>query len=300
MSRLILAAALAAAGVYCQLPADSNAADAVANDGAAAGADSSVVVLTAGDIAACTPGSSLTARILDTIPGTIVIPGDAAYYSSVNRQPYRTCFDTTWGRHKARIRPVPGNHDADPDGMKRYFDYFGDAAGPRPGGYYSFDIGDWHVIALNSNIAMGPSSPQGQWAARDLASNSRRCTMAVMHHPRFSSGPHPPEPTTAGIWPLLDSAGVDLVVSGHDHLYERLAPMRANGRRDYTRGIRTFVVGVGGNMLYGFGAIHPASERRQNRVYGILKLTLSPRSYAWEFIPAQRTTFRDSGRAPCH
>lgn len=259
-----------------------------------------VTVLAAGDIAACTRGSWLTARLLDSLDGRIIVPGDAAYFSAQDRNPYRTCYDTTWGRHKARTHPVPGNHDADPDGMRRYFDYFGDAAGPKPGAYYSFDVGAWHVVALNSNIAMEPDSEQGRWAAADLAANRARCTMAVMHHPRFSSGPHEKGSGPASIWPLLESSGVDLVLSAHDHLYERLAPMRTNGVRDDARGVRQFVVGTGGNLLYGFGRIHRNSQSRQNRVHGLLKLTLAPESYAWQFVPASRTTFRDSGRSACH
>ena len=298
MARLILAAALVAGVVYWQLPSDSDAAES-ATTSVGQASDSGVVVLAAADIAACTRGAWLTARILDSIDGPILIAGDAAYWSRSDPQPYRTCFDTTWGRHKSRVRPVPGNHDADADGMRRYFEYFGDAAGPRPGGYYSFDVGAWHVIALNSNIAMGAGSPQREWAAADLAQSRGKCTIAVMHHPRFSSGPHTPDARAAQIWPLLDSAGVDILIAGHDHIYERLAPMRTDGRRDATRGIRTFVVGTGGNTLYGFGAIHPNSERRQNRVLGVLKLTLEPSRYAWEFVPAERTSFRDSGQAAC-
>ena len=265
---------------------------------ARAQSDSVTVVLAAGDIAACTPGAELTAKLLDTLSGTILIPGDAAYYSRRNPQPYRTCFAPTWGRHQARIRPVPGNHDADPDGMRRYFDYFGDAAGPQPGGYYSFDAGAWHVVALNSNLAMDADSPQGRWLAETLARNTTRCVLALLHHPPFSSGPYAPDANVTAVLPLLARGGVDVVVAGHDHLYERLAPMNATGARD-ARGMRTFVVGVGGNQLYGFGAIHPGSERRQNRVYGILKLTLSPTDYRWEFVPAQPTRFRDAGRTSC-
>lgn len=259
-----------------------------------------VTVLAAGDIAACTRGAWLTARLLDSLDGRIIVPGDAAYFSVRDRNPYRTCYDTTWGRHKARTHPVPGNHDSDSHGMRRYFEYFGDAAGPQPGGYYSFDVGAWHVIALNSNIAMGPDSEQGRWAASDLADNRARCTMAVMHHPRFSSGPHEKSSAPASIWPLLESSGVDVVLSAHDHLYERLAPMRSDGVRDDARGIRQFVVGTGGNLLYGFGRIHRNSQSRQNHVHGLLELTLAPESYAWQFVPASRTRFRDSGRSTCH
>jgi acid phosphatase type 7 len=278
-------------------------------DGASAGdasvtpasvaSDTTVVVLAAGDIAACTRGSFLTARLLDSLPGQILVPGDAAYFSRQHRDPYGTCYDSTWGRHKARTRPVPGNHDADPDGMRRYFAYFGAAAGPQPGGYYSFRLGAWHVVALNSNLPMGPDSDQGRWLARTLAENPTRCALAFMHHPRFSSGPHERSPHAVAAWPLLERGGVDVLISAHDHVYERLAPMRGTGARDDARGVRQFVVGTGGNTLYGFSRVHPNSQSRQNRVHGLLKLTLAPDAYAWEFVPAAGTSFRDAGRWRC-
>jgi 3',5'-cyclic AMP phosphodiesterase CpdA len=212
-----------------------------------AGADSGHVLLAAGDIAACTGGSTLTARILDSIPGDIIVPGDAAYLQHDQPNPYQTCYAITWGRHKARTHPVPGNHDMEPAMLPLYFAYFGDAAGPAPGGYYSFDIGAWHVLALNSSLPMDGESEQGRWILADLAANNRRCTLAFMHHPRFSSGPHSSNAAVAAGFELLARDGVDVLVSGHDHIYERFAPMRPNGGRDDRDGVRQFVVGTGGN-----------------------------------------------------
>lgn len=262
--------------------------------------DSGHVLLAAGDIAACTPGSMLTARILDSIPGDIIVPGDAAYLRADQPDPYTTCYATTWGRHKTRTRPVPGNHDAEPAMLRLYFAYFGAAAGPAPGGYYSFDAGGWRVLALNSNIAMDRDSEQGRWIVETLAANSRRCTLAFMHHPRFSSGPHRRNTVVNSGFELLQRGGVDVLVSAHDHIYERFAPMRPNGERDDRNGVRQFVAGTGGNGLYAIRSVQRHSERRQNRVYGVLKLTLRSTDYSWEFVPASPTQFRDQGSARCH
>jgi hypothetical protein len=260
----------------------------------------SAVVIAAGDIAACTSGASETARLLDSLPGTIIVAGDAAYPSRRDPNPYKTCYDSTWGRHKERTRPVPGNHDVLPRSvMRMYFNYFGDAAGQEPDGYYSFDVGRWHVLALNSTIPMGPRSKQGKWVAADLEASQAQCTLAFMHHPRFSSGPHSKAFTTRDVFPLLVKAGVDVVVSAHDHIYERFSPMRADGSLDKT-GVRQFVVGTGGNMLYPVQAIEPNSEISSNEAFGVLKLTLHPTSYAWEFVPVEGGTFRDVGRSECH
>jgi 3',5'-cyclic AMP phosphodiesterase CpdA len=258
------------------------------------------VLLAAGDIAACTGGSVLTARILDSIPGDIIVAGDAAYLQPDQPDPYATCYATTWGRHKLRTHPAPGNHDMEPAMQRLYFAYFGAAAGEPPGGYYSFEAGDWLVLALNSTIAMDAASPQGRWIRRTLAANPRRCSLAFMHHPRFSSGPHRTNPAAAAGFELLHRGGVDVLVSAHDHIYERFAPMRPSGARDDQDGVRQFVVGTGGNALYRIRSVRRHSQRRQNRVYGVLKLTLRSTDYSWEFVPASPTDFRDSGSTSCH
>jgi 3',5'-cyclic AMP phosphodiesterase CpdA len=175
-----------------------------------------------------------------------------------------------------------------------YFAYFG-ASAPRP--YYSFDVGAWHVLSLNSNISVTQGSPQYEWVRSDLASNPALCTLAYWHHPRFSSGPNGNHPRMSALWQLLDEAGVEVVLAGHDHLYERFAPQDADGR-PASAGIRAFVVGTGGTHLYEGGAVQPNSEVR-GRAWGVLKLTLRSTDYAWEFVPVPGYAFRDFGTASC-
>ncbi len=290
-----------AAGAACgsRSGRGSDSSSEVSSAGEIASPDTDAVLLVAGDIAACTAGSFLTARLLDSLAGEIIIPGDAAYASERDPNPYRTCFDTTWGRHKSRIHPVLGNHDAEPRVIRRYFDYFGAAAGKWPGGYYSFDVGQWHVLALNSTIDLRPGSRQGKWVKADLAAHPALCVLAFMHHPLFSSGPHSKQLSVRAIFPLLDSAGVDLVVSAHDHIYERFTPMHEDGSSD-ERGIRQFVIGTGGNVLYPIEQRQPNSEAQNSEDFGLLKLALHPRGYAWEFVPAAPSDFHDAGSGTCH
>jgi hypothetical protein len=293
---IVIFASAAAAGCGSRGESKSSA---VSSAGEIAAPDTDAVLLAAGDIAACTSGAFLTARLLDSLAGEIIVAGDAAYASERDPNPYKTCFDSTWGRHRKRIHPVPGNHDAEPRVIRRYFDYFGASAGDSPGGYYSFDVGQWHVVALNSTIDLRPRSRQGKWLAADLAAHPALCVLAFMHHPRFSSGPHTKQPWVLAIFPLLDSAGVDVVVSAHDHIYERFAPMHDDGSSD-ERGVRQFVVGTGGNALYAIEQLQSNSEAHDIDDNGILKLTLHPRGYAWEFIPAAASDFHDAGSGTCH
>lgn len=268
-------------------------------DEAARGVSDTVhVLLAAADVAACTDGSVRTALLLDSLPGTIVVAGDAAYSARGLANPYTACYEPTWGRHKERTHVAPGNHDLELSMMRLYFAYFGDRAGAPPGGYHAFDAGSWRVLALNSNIAMHARSTQGRWILAELARHRGRCTLAFMHHPRFSSGPHRRGAYIGAGFELLARGGVDVILSGHDHLYERFAPMRPNGARD-DAGVRQFVVGTGGNGLYAIRRVARNSETRQNSVYGVLQLTLRPAAYSWEFVPAAATAFRDSGSAPC-
>lgn len=256
------------------------------------------VVLAAGDVATCGPGAEQTASQLALLHGTVLVLGDAAYASRRDPNPYRTCYDRTWGRFRDRTRAVMGNHDASL--RDAYFAYFREAAGPRPGGYYSFEAGPWHVLALNSTIDVSRGSPQWRWAAADLAAHRTRCTLAVMHHPRFSSGPHSDEDRLAPLWSLLDSAGVDVVVAAHDHIYERFAPMNARGDRDPSSGMRLFVAGTGGAPTYNIARVARNSEVRSDRAHGLLRLTLYRDRYDWEFIPAARSRFRDAGSGTCN
>ena len=258
-----------------------------------------VVFAGAGDIADCAKtGDSLTANLLDTIPGTVFTVGDNAYPSGSTAD-YANCYGPTWGRQKARTRPVPGNHEYSTQGATPYFAYFGAAAGDPTKGYYSYDLGDWHIIALNSNIADAAGSAQEQWLRADLATHPVRCTLAYFHHPLFSSGTLE-DTSVRALWQALYDGGADLVLNGHDHDYERFAPQTPAGLADSVYGIREFVVGMGGAGLFTFSTPAPNSQVRNDVTYGVLKLTLNSTGYDWKFLPIAGKTFTDAGSATCH
>jgi hypothetical protein len=259
------------------------------------------VLVGAGDIASCSSSNDeATARLLDDIPGTVFTVGDNVYPSSRRRGNPFPCYDASWGRHKHRTRPIPGNHEYDGEYLGAYFDYFGRAAGERDKGYYSYDLGQWHIIALNTMIETGAASTQGRWLNRDLAENRRLCTLAYFHHPPFSSGPHPTNRRAMHLWETLSSAGVDVVVSGHDHVYERFAPMTADGKRDERAGTRQFIVGTGGKSHYALRRAAKGSEVRNADTFGVLKLTLGAHGYDWRFVPVHGRRFTDAGSGTCH
>ncbi len=213
---------------------------------------------------------------------------------------FQQSYDRSWGRLKSITRPSMGNHEGLGEG---YYTYFGDAAGPRDRGYYSFDVGAWHVVALNSNcriVACDSTSVQLAWLREDLAAHQSLCTLAYWHHPRFSSGQHQDSKVMHPIWEELYASGVDIVLSGHDHDYERFAPFDAGGRVDMSRGIRSFIVGTGGARHAVFDTIKTGSEVRNQDTFGVLKLTLHPASYEWEFVPEAGKTFTDTGTGRCH
>ena len=192
------------------------------------------VFVGAGDIAQCHTGHSEgTAKLLDAIPGTVFTLGDNAYFTG-SREDYRNCYGPTWGRHRARTRPVPGNHEYESPGAIPYFEYYGPAAGPFGQGFYSFDIGPWHLIALNSNIDVGESSEQVRWLREDLRSSRARCTLAFWHHPLFSSGPNGNMRPMQTIWRILMEESADVVLTAHDHLYERFGPQDPARRGEAT------------------------------------------------------------------
>lgn len=256
------------------------------------------VFVGAGDIANCSrTQDEATAELLDNIPGTVFTLGDNAYPDGTLAQ-FNDCYEPSWGRHKSRTKPVPGNHDYHVSGAAGYFDYFGSAAGDRSKGYYSYDLGAWHIIALNSEIAQGAGSAQEQWLRADLAANPNVCTLAYWHHPRFSSGRHGNSTASQALWQALYEYGADVVLNGHDHTYERFAPQNPSGQAD-PNGIREFVVGTGGAGLYPFPTIQPNSEVRNNTAHGVLKLTLHSTSYDWQFVPIAGLTFTDSGTGNC-
>jgi acid phosphatase type 7 len=263
----------------------------------AAGNDS--VLVGAGDIADCaTQEDTRTAQLIETIPGTVFTMGDNVYQTGTAAE-FQNCYEPTWGRFKDRTRPSPGNHDYYSINATPYYDYFRDKAGQPGQGYYSYDLGQWHIVSLNSNIGSQANSPQNLWLKADLAKNRRTCTLAYWHHPVFSSGVHGNDPKMKDIWQTLYSNGVDVVVNGHDHHYERFSPQNPSGKADATRGIRQFVVGTGGTRLRNLRSRQPNSEVQNTDTHGVIKLTLRPTSYDWEFMPISGKTFRDQGSANC-
>jgi acid phosphatase type 7 len=263
------------------------------------------VLVGAGDITSCDQTrDEATAQLIDGIAGTVFTLGDNAYPDGTPMQ-FNNCYGPTWGRHKDRTRPSPGNHDYITSGAIGYYTYFGTTASPLDTdctsnckGYYSYNLGDWHIIVLNSELNHDAGSAQEQWLRADLTANQSMCTLAYWHKPRFSSGLHGNNADVQPFWQALYDYGADVVLNGHDHSYERFASQNPTGQAD-PRGIREFVVGTGGAALYSFLTIRPNSEVRSNDTWGVLKLTLHPTSYDWEFIPVPGQTFRDSGTGNC-
>jgi len=268
-------------------------------------ADTAAVLVGAGDIADCKDlsGAEATAKLLEKIPGTVFAAGDLAYPDG-SKQNFE-CYDKTWGRVKSRTRPAPGNHEFHQKGATYYFQYFGAAAGDPNNGYYSYDLGSWHIIVLNSECAevggCDIGSRQEKWLRADLAAHSVGCKLAYFHKPLFSSGgAHGDDLLIKPLWQALYEANADVVISGHDHDYERFAPQTPDGKSDMSRGIREFVVGTGGKNHRPFKTPHPNSEVRDATAFGVLKLTLRPGNYNWEFIPESGKSFTDVGSAQCH
>ena len=263
------------------------------------------VLVGAGDIASCgLDGDEATARLLDTIPGTVFTAGDNAYDNG-SAQDFAECYSPSWGRHRDRTRPAAGNHDWLTDNARGYRDYFGPNGLNSDGDtWYSYDLGAWHVVVLDSSCSnvggCTRDSDQGRWLEADLAASDALCTLAIWHHPRFSSGDeHGNDPAVDPFWRSLYEAGADVIVSGHDHDYERFAPQDPNGVEDRERGIRQFVAGTGGAAIRGFDAPQPNSELRVAVSPGVLKLTLHERAYDWAWLPTA-STVSDLGFAACH
>ncbi len=269
--------------------------------GAGSARGSSAELVGAGDIADCdSQGDEQTAALLDRIPGTVFTAGDNAYSDGADSD-YTRCYEPSWGRHKSRTRPSPGNHDFRTSRAAPYYRYFGGSAGVAGRGYYSYDVAQWHVVSLNSNSDMRAGSPQEQWLRADLAANPARCVLAYWHHPRFSSGTeHGSDRRTQPLWQALYDFNADVVLAGHEHNYERFGPQSPAGAADPARGIREFVVGTGGAEHYSFGPPLPNSEARNGDTWGVLKLTLLPDGYRWRFIPVAGMTYSDSGSGRCH
>ncbi len=263
------------------------------------------VLVGAGDIMRCNylaPGKS-TASLLDGIAGTVFADGDLVYPGTSD---WATCYDPYWGRHKARTLPIMGNHEYD-QAPTSYFNYWGAAAGDPSKGYYSLDLGAWHVVVINSQCSQvggcQAGSPQEQWLRADLAAHPALCTIAFWHIPLFpfSVTQQTGELKMKPIWQALYDAGADVVVSGHHHEYGRFAPQQADGTLDPIRGVREFLVGTGGNLLGTLPSpMNPNIEVASDATFGVLKLTLHATSYDWQFIPVAGGTFTDSGSAACH
>ncbi len=266
------------------------------------------VLVGAGDIALASDpsGAEATAKLLDGIDGHVITLGDNAY-ENATLDDYLDAYAPSWGRHRWRTHPAVGNHEYNVPHAAPYFAYFCDAAGAPFKGYYSYDVGAWHLIVLNSNCAergidappCDAGSEQERWLRADLAAHPAKCTAAYWHHPRFSSGGKGDDRVVEDFWRALYDAGADVVLSGHDHVYERFGPQDPTGHADPDRGIREFVVGTGGADLSAFASSHANTEAREAGQHGVIKLTLHADSYDWQFITADRK-IHDAGRGVCH
>lgn len=279
--------------------------------GSCSGLSRDPIVAAAGDIA-CPPGDrpdadscrqmATSELLVNGSAWTVLTLGDNQYEDG-ELQEFQGSYAASWGRVKAITRPSPGNHDYHVSGGEGYYTYFGPMAGKAGEGYYSFDVGSWHLVALNSNCGevggCGEGSPQEEWLRRDLASNPASCTLAYWHHPRFSSGRHGSNGSYDAFWRALDEAGADVMLNGHDHSYERFAPQDPDQQAD-PDGIREFVVGAGGKSHYEFESTEPNSQRRHTGTFGILELTLHPEGYEWRFVPEAGGGFLDTGSGSCH
>jgi 3',5'-cyclic AMP phosphodiesterase CpdA len=298
--RPLAAACLAAAGLLASLPA------------AAADVDRGITVYAAGDIARCPSADAQYSGAADTAAtiaaglaqdrGAVVLAlGDLTYPRGAAKE-FTGCYAPTWGRFKDRTWPAPGNHEYYTPGAQPYFAYWGTRAGR---GYYSFELGGWHIVSLDSNLAPAAHAAQLAWLRADLAAHPTHCTLAFWHHPLYSSGGHGSVPKMRDAWQLLYEAGAELVLSGHDHDYERFAPQDADGRLDPARGIRQFVVGTGGAYPTPFLFTVAHSEVRDSNRTGVLRLRLYAGGYGWEFVESTRVASTgivppDHGSAACH
>lgn len=293
-----------------QAPATRSSKQALAKPKKKRAPEGTFVLIGAGDIASCKDpeGAKATAKLIEQIPGTVFAAGDLAYEKG-SAEEFKNCYDTAWGRFKDRTKPALGNHEyVDPTALA-YFQYWGTQAGPRGKGYYSYELGDWHIVVLNTNCYVkemggcGAGSAQEAWLKEDLAKRPNACILAYGHHALFSSGvfkKHAVHPELKQLWEDLYAAHADVVLAGHEHSYERFALQDPEGKSDPVNGIREIVVGTGGRShdLLGFATAN--SEVREWDTFGVLKLTLSSGKYAWEFLPEEGKTFRDSGSGVCH
>jgi acid phosphatase type 7 len=267
---------------------------------------SAVRVVAAGDIAcapgaACLSGARATANVIGGLaPSLVLALGDTQYQNGTAAE--FAAYDSTWGRFKAITRPAIGNHEYGTPNASGYFGYFGSAAGNPSQGYYSFDVGAWHVVALNSNctiVSCSATSAQATWLRSDLRAHPTQCTLAMLHHPLFSSAGSA-STLVRPLWQILYDENADLVLDGHQHNYERFAPQTPAGARDDARGLRQFTVGTGGVSLGGFSTTAANSQRRFNGSHGVLLLTLRPSSYDWSFRATTAGSITETGTTACH
>jgi hypothetical protein len=262
------------------------------------------VLVGAGDISKCDELDSArsTAALLAKIDGDVFVAGDGSNDHGTSDE-YANCFATTWGHFDDRIHPTPGNHDYATAGASGYFDYYGPAAGENGKGWYSYDLGKWHVVVLNSNCdqvgGCEKGSPQETWLREDLAAHPAQCTIAYWHHPMHSSGEHGNDARTADFWRALYESGAELVLNGHDHDFERFVPLDPDGQPDPERGIRQFVVGTGGAPLRSVNTASAGSDRVITGQHGVLRLVLRDGAYDWQFIGTDGSVL-DSGTGVCH
>lgn len=255
------------------------------------------ILVGAGDIGLCgSAGTTASGLLIEATLGEVFLVGDIAYPNG-SAQAFRECFEPRWGHASDRWHPVPGNHEYESANAAPYFQFFGPAAGPPGLGYYRFVAGEWLVLMINSNIDASPTSPQFQFVRESLQGRPFRCQMAMWHHPLFSSGPNGPHPHMRPIFELLQQNGVDVVVNGHDHIYERFSRQDADGRQIET-GIRQFTVGTGGAELTRAVRATPNSGIVLAS-FGIMRFTLRPDSYDWEFLETAGA-LGDNGSTPCH
>lgn len=261
------------------------------------------ILVGAGDIGFCEDESDArTGELLDRIPGTVFTTGDHAYPQATAER-IAACYVPSWGRHHDRTRPTPGNHDYHTaDTRAAYHDYFGPSAGAPGRGWYSYNVGTWHVIVLNSEIAMDAASEQVRWLRAHLRTAATPCLLAYWHRPLFSSARRKDKrrPDARALWDALYAAGAEVILNGHDHRYERFAPQTPSGGADPRWGIRQFVVGTGGSSLHRFGASSRNSEVRRMGQPGVLALRLLASGYEWHFESIAPGRFSDSGSGQCH
>ncbi len=257
-------------------------------------------LVAAGDISSCWwRADGATGLLLDRIDGVVAPLGDLVYQSGTEAQ-FAKCYGPTWGRHIRRTRPAIGNHDRRTEKGGPYYRYFGARAGKPGEGWYAYPLDGWHVVVLNTEGDISAGSPQLRWLEKELRAHPTRCTLAYMHRPRFSSGDHGGSNKVRDAWQVMYAHGVDVVLAGHDHLYERFPPRNPDGQPDPADGIVSFVVGTGGAPLYNYGELDPHSAIRQNTAHGVLALRFKPDGYEWEFVAVPGEDFEDRGEGRCH